>query len=209
MADSTIGAGVQMHNNYRHSEAYAPAKGPTFTGTAVFESAKIGESAVETVAGSQAKVAAHAAELDPHPQYANDTDLVAFDYEGSAESGAVTLTTALTDIVSLDMGSVVSGQRYFVSAAIIDALKGGTGGVTRIIVVKSSGTATFVFKKSAAMLAQSAYFTAALGNLSLDVCGIMAITVSGTLVIKLQGISSGSDTAVGSGEGQIYAARQL
>lgn len=123
--------------------------------------------------------------------------------EASAESGAVTVASTATEIVELNLGTVTSGDRIF-AQAIVTLTKGGTGGSTSVYIEKKSGDATIATYHDESVLIHIKDVLANAGATFMP-SGVIKVTGSGTLVIRLSGQSALSDSSVGSGAGDIYA----
>ena len=134
------------------------------------------------------------------------TQLDIFDYTkvsarpdvASSNAGAVTLGTGSTGITSIDMGTVISGDRIMITGYY--SITGGTGNST-LTVVKSAGTATTV-------VADSATFLQGVRGPStitlVPVAGIIKVTAGGTLTIAMYGSDSGGTASVAIGAGQLH-----
>ncbi len=120
-------------------------------------------------------------------------------------SGSVTVTNSATDIATIDLGTVVSGQEYEVEINV-EGTKGATAGMTHVLVGKSSGTASIAYCLDSTDFKQSAN-TAASSPQGFSGKGNLQVTADGTLVIKLYGISVGSNLTVATGAGQLRAIR--
>lgn len=118
----------------------------------------------------------------------------------------VTLTPSpAQSILTLDLGAVTAGQRWYVDGHY-NSSKGGTAGANAIGLDKSSGTATIQFMHDLSNVEASAHAIAsATPNRCIE--KIMKVTGSGTLVLKLVGYSNGSNSTIAAGDGQIYAVR--
>lgn len=131
-----------------------------------------------------------------------------FATEASAKtSGVATLTAAGADLLTLDLGTVTAGQKYWIEGQIKDGTKGGTAGTTKMSILLSSGAATIKFMNDATELVTSSVITASITLSCFKLGGILHITGSGTCVMKIRGLSAGSDTTVAAGDVQIYATR--
>lgn len=122
----------------------------------------------------------------------------------AANSGSVTVNVSLITIVTLNLGTVNSGDRILISAAA-GLTKGGTTGLTTVLVQQDSGTATI-----AALSGETRLFAPTTTHLlntlfTFPVNGIIRVTGTGTLVLKLAGTSSSSDSTVAIGAGQLHA----
>ena len=126
--------------------------------------------------------------------------------EASGENaGAVTLTSSETTITTADLGTVNTGDRILISAAVVGATKGGTAGSVAIYVGSSSGTATITAYNDRDRLYGPLVTVAAVNTYNGNVSGILNVTSGGTLVVKLYGASAGSDSSILAGQGQIHA----
>ena len=125
--------------------------------------------------------------------------------EFSAENAApVTLLSAPTEIISINVGSVKDGDRLMVTSGY-DFTRPATSGSMTIYLSQKSGTATIAFDKDRTIAGQEvpAWPALASGNMRLD--AVLKVTGDGTLEIKLQGRSSGGNSSSDAGDGQIYA----
>ncbi len=123
-------------------------------------------------------------------------------YEKSA--APVTVIGSLTELVALDLGTVVAGDIIDVTAVAI-LTKGATGGKTTAEVTKKSGTATVVVCEDLAYLYGHSIQEEASAVRAYPVSGKMRVTVGGTLVLKLWAESDGSDSTSTAGNSQIHA----
>jgi hypothetical protein len=113
--------------------------------------------------------------------------------ESSAEDSAgPTIGAGWTELVELNIGTVYTSSLILVTGNVW-ATKGGVAGNVTISVARKSGTATVRFVHDATSLRQGAYFAAA-DSVYLNATGIMSVIVSGTLVLKVDGISAGSNS---------------
>lgn len=117
----------------------------------------------------------------------------------SGLSAAVTLAASDTTIATVDLGSVVSGDRILASGFFVYTAASGTV-VGKI--AKSSGTATVVaLASSSALYSQEG----SAGNNNISVNGIINVTGSGTLILKLYGTDVGATAAIATNFGQLQA----
>lgn len=126
-----------------------------------------------------------------------------FDNELSAENaGQVTVAGGWIDIVTLDLGTVVNGDRFLVGAGY-DAPKTTAGTMLRRI-SKDSGTSTIEFLHSRNALNDAQYGQNAVGTMC-NLSGVLKVTGSGTLVIHFAGMCSAGSVVIPAANGQIYA----
>lgn len=118
-------------------------------------------------------------------------------------AAAVTVTAAGVTIVTLDIGSVVLGDFIEVSSRV-QIGKGTTAGDTLILVGKASGTGDVVIFSDYTVLSDI-FYHAASATQAITQYGVFRVSVAGTLVLRLYGSSSGSDSTVGASLGQIHA----
>lgn len=119
----------------------------------------------------------------------------------SKNSGTVTLTSSSLTITTIDLGTVNSGDRIFVSSFVSTA-KGGTAGRNTVSIAKDSGTATITTCQDATGLTTS-FHSIASESWNAAVSGMINVTGTGTLVLKMTGVSIGSDSDVTAGNGQL------
>ena len=138
--------------------------------------------------------------------YAIDVAELAMTGETSASNGgSVNLNNGTdTEIVTLDLGSVTAGDRIYVAASTLFS-GGNAAGANASSIAKSSGTATIQTFVANSTIVQNAYWTASIANVYLNQSGIIKVTGSGTLVLKLLFLTQGTGGIVGIGNGQIYA----
>ena len=109
--------------------------------------------------------------------------------------------TSDTDTTTLDLGTVTSGDRIFVSARVY--VNGSeTDGTYIFYVAKSSGTATIQFFHDISDIRTSIPGCRSIGHLA--VSGVCKITGSGTLVLQSHATAY-SETPDGYEDNQIYA----
>ena len=129
--------------------------------------------------------------------------------EQAAENGSLVTLTVGSDvtIISLVAGmNVVQGDRVIVHGAAL-LTKGGTGGITGLIINKEAGSSTVSAYASANNLDLKSYVEQSAGSSGFahQVWGIFDVTTSGTLTLRLRGYVTGSNTTVNAGDGNIYA----
>ena len=124
----------------------------------------------------------------------------------ATNANSVTLTAVDGDIVSVDLGSVIAGDRILILTSV-SMTKGATGGRTYLYINKSSGFAivrllhdhqdhvtTFVSQNVAANdIWETAFSTMALVN------------TGGTLTMRVRGGSAGSDSTILGSTAKLYA----
>lgn len=144
---------------------------------------------------------------DDHPQYLRTDGVVPLARmqrtEASAQSGAVTVTSSDTSVITLSLGTVNSGDRILVTAWM-RATKGATGGTTLMYVGQSAGTATITTLNSEVILKTSMNVPASSLQDQL-ISGVIKVTGTGTLTLRITGNSAGSDSSVPSGGSQVHA----
>mgnify|MGYP001594987112 CR=1 FL=1 len=126
--------------------------------------------------------------------------------EQSAENAAaVTLPSesiGFVGIATLAEMTVAAGDRVIL-AAIVPLTKGATAGIEKIQAVKQIGTATIqAYNDTSEIQASRQLLANEVRNILLS--GVVKVTVSGTLTIRVQGISDGSDSTIAIGAGQLY-----
>lgn len=118
-------------------------------------------------------------------------------------AGIVTVLNAATSIIIVDMGTVVALDRVLGFAFWV-MTKGATGGLTRMRIQKSSGTATVEWIGPGVtpdfMIDPQNAFTESRGVLGF----IGKVTVGGTLFLELSGLSSGSNGSVPASFGGLH-----
>lgn len=124
--------------------------------------------------------------------------------ELSAKSGGVTVTAAYTDIITLNMGSVTSGDRFFIQG-FLSMVKGVTGGTSAMKIEKNSGTATITVHNDKTEFFPTIPLHDANATWQCETGGIVQVTATGNLIMKLSAISFGSNGVVVAGSGQLYA----
>lgn len=118
-------------------------------------------------------------------------------------AGAVTVTSAGAQIVSINLGTVRAGDIVSLTG-LADLAKGATGGLTHLRISKSAGTASFFFGVDGADL-QTQFTAPASDTHKFSISGNGRVTVGGTLTLELRGFSAGSDSTVAIGGGEMYA----
>ncbi len=125
------------------------------------------------------------------------------DEQSASNAGAVTVTTSLTAVVLLASMNVVAGDRILYQG-FMNLAKGVTAGTTSMVVDKSSGTATIQVYNTGSTAGNSHDQTASITH-KLESSGIIKVTGTGTLVLRIAGVSNGSNGTVAIGDGQLYA----
>lgn len=124
------------------------------------------------------------------------------EYKGS-NAGLVTLTGSYVTIKTLDIGTFDVGAKIRIDV-YVETYKGGTAGNTTVRLKKDSGTGVIeFFDGMTQVLARQSCVINEEWNVLMSVIG--QITTAGTIVLLIEGISSGSDTTVAVNAGQLYA----
>lgn len=118
----------------------------------------------------------------------------------------VTVTTVPTAILDIISPEVISGERYFITVRCNGA-KGFASGRTRIQLSKQSGTAAVEFAHNNPSLQWAANDTVANGVETVTLSGVMKVTVSGSLTLRLVGVSVGSDFSIASTAAEVHLIR--
>lgn len=116
-------------------------------------------------------------------------------YAEAKTSGGPTTVSTVDTVFTLDMGTVAAGDRLLVSG-FATAIKSSTEGRTTVSVAKSSGTATIEAGNGASVLTGTDLFQPASSTYNVAASGTIQVTGSGTLVLKLQGLSAGSSADI-------------
>lgn len=116
-------------------------------------------------------------------------------------SESVTIPSVTTELVELDLGTVVAGDQIEVFARL-DMTKGGTTGTNHLVVEKKSGTAVIRSYSGLTNFAQDFEGHPINVGRGFTLNGKFHVTTGGTLVIKFSARSDGSD---GSGVGYMDA----
>ena len=119
-------------------------------------------------------------------------------------AGAITVTSALTTVTTIDLGTVVTGDRVMITAYMV-ATKGGTLGDVTLRTIYDSGTGLIEVYHDALNLINRQHDVPAASSIIMNLSGIIKISTGGTLILKLAAESVGSDSTVGIGSGQLYA----
>ena len=122
----------------------------------------------------------------------------------ASNAAVITLpSTPSTTIATLGLGNVLTGQRILCIAEV-SSTKGGTAGLTRISILKDSGSASIDFYGLFSTAIQQGYHPAST-NMTISISTIMRITGNGTLTIALEGLSAGSNASIATNDGVIHA----
>jgi hypothetical protein len=117
-------------------------------------------------------------------------------------AGAVTLLGGLTTLLDVAAGADVAiGDEVLVEARI-NGTKGAAAGNTNINVVQTAGTATGVWVHDQAG-AQDERWVGASQSVVVSLTALFRVTGAGTLTLRLQGFSGGSNTTVAIGEADL------
>ena len=128
---------------------------------------------------------------------------VVIDTEKFSGKNAGIITAASGTLVDVDMGTVHPGQKFLVSANVTYT-KGGVDGDTHTVVLDGGGTATVVFTHDDNELRHRAPQATATVAVHM-VTGFMTVTVGGTLTLRSQFTSAGSDATIAAGAAQLAA----
>lgn len=136
--------------------------------------------------------------------YANTSSgRVIIDTERFSGKSGSDVTDASGTLVDVDMGTVHLGQAFMVTAKVLYT-KGATAGLTSTEVLKGAGTATVVFVHDASTLDFEVEQDATDANTH-TVTGPMVVTAAGTLTLRCQFTSAGSDATILTGNAQLSA----
>ena len=129
------------------------------------------------------------------------------DEQNAENAGTVTLTVGSdVTIISLPSMNVTNGDRILVYGSIL-ANKGGTAGVTTLVINKESGGATISVFPSAnnVDIKDQVEQPASTSLYPRTISGFVTVTGTGTLVLRLRGYVTGSSTTVTAGDGSFIA----
>ena len=118
----------------------------------------------------------------------------------SATSGAVTLTTSDTPILSINVGTVSVNDILLITIHM-GITKGGTGGRTYMYITPT-GTSTIEFYNTSTIVQHSFYQEASIGYVQ-QVVAVGTVTVAGTLTLAFSGRSFGSNGTISANEGNM------
>ena len=127
--------------------------------------------------------------------------------EVSGENAStVTLVASPTvnTIVDIDLGTVNSGDRILVNACA-DLVKASTAGIVLLEILQASGTATIQANHNKPSIADTYWLENGATYDRKLLSGIIKVTGTGTLVLRLRGYSEGSNADVNSGGGELHA----
>lgn len=114
-------------------------------------------------------------------------------------AGVVTVTDSGVSIATVDLGTVTSGDFFYIEAQTTGT-KGATEGRNLFYMNKSSGTATISYAGTA--ISRSQYQEASI-SYEETLGGMVQVTGSGTLVMELYGYSFGSNLSISAGNADI------
>lgn len=126
--------------------------------------------------------------------------------EYSAErSGNLTITTAYQEVCSINLGTVLTGQRFLV-CAFAHSGKDATAGLIEYELRETSGGATIAFCHDRTSLGACAYLA---GNQyqKATIVGVLKITAGGTCNLRLSVKASVGGGTSYSGHSQLFATR--
>ena len=130
-------------------------------------------------------------------------DAIKVDEQSAENAALVTITAATVAIVSLPEMTVAAGDRVLVYASLL-ATKGATAGNLNAVVLQFAGTAVGAFLHNSSTLRNQRSVLAS-GQISIVLAGVFKITGAGTLTLRFNGDSQGSDTSVSAGNADIHA----
>lgn len=125
------------------------------------------------------------------------------DEQSAQNAGVITVAVGVTTIVDVASMNVINGDRILITG-LCESTKGATAGSTLIEIMQASGTATILTYNGRTELRMNSYDQAsevAYRTLS----GIIKVTGTGTLVLRMRGLSNGSDSSVAPSGGQFHA----
>ena len=110
--------------------------------------------------------------------------------EASGENTTASVFTSTTDLVTVNFGTLVNGDRVLVTA-YLECTKGASGTQTTGFIAKASGTASIQTFHNKTNIVQDFYHpSGSLGRASIT--GYVKVTSDGTLTLKFQGSSDGT-----------------
>jgi hypothetical protein len=118
-------------------------------------------------------------------------------------AGIVTVTAAVTPIVTLVSANVLVNDLILVGGQIVGT-KGATAGDTTLIVRKNGGTAGILWGNSAADWRDTSPATAIGATVTKALFAIGYVSSGGTFTCELAGASAGSDLTIAATAGQMY-----
>ncbi|MBA7641291.1 hypothetical protein ES703_48968 [subsurface metagenome] len=124
------------------------------------------------------------------------------EYSAKDASGGA-IASGGTQLLTLDIGSPATGARISISS-YLECTKGATGGETRLVLQKVSGTGVIEFVHDRTVLINRAWVPAD-GIWSITPATIGKVTTGGTLVLELRGYSLDSDSSFIAGAAQLHA----
>ena len=130
-------------------------------------------------------------------------DAIKVDEQSAENAGVLTVTGVTTEIVQLPSMTVAAGDRIIITAYIART-KGATAGRSMVYVEKLSGTATIVVANDQVRISEVPYDQISVVALA-TIAGVWKVTGAGTLVLRMFGISEGSNYTVEAGDGQLHA----
>ncbi len=138
-------------------------------------------------------------------QYERAGQFLFEDEHSVSNTGVITLTGSFSTIVTIDLGNVYINGRYGIYV-MVNGNKGALAGNTHVRIAKDSGSADIQMYHDFTTLVSALYIDAiTMGYFRMS--GLIKITGAGTLVLKLEGWSTGSTTEISINAGQIYAHR--
>jgi hypothetical protein len=127
-----------------------------------------------------------------------------FDFSSAENAGLVTLLLAATEIAPLDLGTVKTGDIIRLEGSYTFT-RLAAGGAMQILLDKKSGTATAEFLNNKGSVSQKVPAWPSLDTGDMTINNTLRVTGDGTLVVRLSGGSSGANSTVAIGGGQIAA----
>ena len=132
------------------------------------------------------------------------TSPITANLEFSAENAAlVTVLIGNTDVVTLNLGTVSVGNRIIFNWKM-GMLKGGTGGLTTMLLLKDSGTAVVEFYHNSINVREDRNQFAS-QQWTIVGSAVAKITTGGTLTIIVRMSSAGSNGTINAGDGELYS----
>lgn len=125
-------------------------------------------------------------------------------YQGN-NAGLVTILTGSTLIATVDLGTPALYDLFLIHCNVI-AGKGATAGNIGLSLQKNSGTGSISFAYGHSNMRHIHWAAINVDN-SITITVLGSITIAGTLVLKIEGFSIGSDATVQIGSGQIDVLR--
>ena len=130
-------------------------------------------------------------------------DAIKVDEQSAENTGIVTVAASAGAVVSLPSMTVAVGDRIFVYAHVL-VVKGATAGDTTIRLIQIAGAAVIAAYNDRTSAFNTRYIPAS-SSPEFMLSAAFKVTTAGPCTLRMDAVSSGSDSTIAAGDGQLHA----